>query len=281
MTRADGDRASETMRGDIERLGPWFHNIHLPFNLQTAPDHVYGDFPAFKWRAIADHIPVDLSGWNVLDIGCNAGFYSFELARRGAQVTGVDVDNRYLAQARWAARQLGLDGRTRFERRQIYELPRGTDETYDLVLFMGILYHLRYPLLGLEIACRKTRRLLLVQTMSSLGEEIFEPPPEIAINARHLLDAPGWPQLKFIEHSMQNDWTNWWVPNHACVLAMLRSCGMKILNQPAHETYLCEPVDFGNRDIHDERAEMLEAEFRAAVGLEPKKASTLAHERPV
>ena len=76
----------------IRELGPWFHNLHLPGGEQTAPDHAYGDFPAFKWREIAPHIPQDLRGLTVLDIGCNAGFYSFELARRGAQVTAIDID---------------------------------------------------------------------------------------------------------------------------------------------------------------------------------------------
>ena len=47
-------------------------------DIQTAPDHFLGDFPRFKWLEIAPHIPEDLKGWRVLDIGCNAGFYSFE-----------------------------------------------------------------------------------------------------------------------------------------------------------------------------------------------------------
>src|SRR6185312_14831575 len=56
---------------DIAALAPWFHNLHLPDGRQTAPDHSLGDFPAFKWREIEPHIPQDLSGWRVLDIGCN------------------------------------------------------------------------------------------------------------------------------------------------------------------------------------------------------------------
>src|SRR5690348_17397967 len=50
--------------------------------------------------------------WRVLDIGCNAGFYSFELAARGAQVTGLDMDPHYLRQARWAAERLGFADRS-------------------------------------------------------------------------------------------------------------------------------------------------------------------------
>src|SRR5687767_13591983 len=96
---------------EIEELGPWFHNLHLPDGTQTAPDHFLGDFPRFKWEALSEHLPRDLRGWTALDIGCNAGFYTFELARRGARVTGIDVDPHYLDQARWAASQYGLEDR--------------------------------------------------------------------------------------------------------------------------------------------------------------------------
>ncbi|MGI9110773.1 MAG: methyltransferase domain-containing protein, partial [Gaiellaceae bacterium] len=95
-------------------------------------------FPAFKWKAVLPHLPADLSGWTALDIGCNAGFYAFELARRGARVTGVDVDDHCLTQARWAAERLGLDDLVELRRGTIYDLAE-TDEQWDLVLFMGVL----------------------------------------------------------------------------------------------------------------------------------------------
>ena len=95
---------SKAREAEILALGPWFHNLHLPDGAQTAPGHALGDFPAFKWLELAPHIPADLSGWSALDIGCNAGFYTFELARRGAHVTGIDVEPLFLRQAEWAAR---------------------------------------------------------------------------------------------------------------------------------------------------------------------------------
>lgn len=73
--------ARQEQHDEVQQLGPWFHNLHLPDGRQTAPDHELGDFPRFKWRRIQQVIPEDLSGWTVLDVGCNAGFYSFELAR--------------------------------------------------------------------------------------------------------------------------------------------------------------------------------------------------------
>src|SRR3954447_10519957 len=94
---------------EIASLGPWFHNLHLPDGTQTAPAHFLGDFPSYKWQEIAAYLPADLNGWQALDIGCNAGFYTFELARRGAEVLGIDCDEHYLTQARWAATQYGLE----------------------------------------------------------------------------------------------------------------------------------------------------------------------------
>src|SRR4051794_135699 len=127
---------------EIEGLGPWFHNLHLPDGRQTYPNHFLGDFPLFKWREISAPLPPDLTGWTALDIGCNAGFYSFELARRGAVVTGIEPDPHYLRQAEWAVERFGLRDRVRFRRMQVYDLAR-VEEEFDLVLFMGVLYHLR------------------------------------------------------------------------------------------------------------------------------------------
>ena len=98
-------KATSSVARQIAELGPWFHNLHLPSGEQTAPEHGLGDFPRRVWQGIAPHVPEDLRGWTALDIGCNAGFYAFELARRGAEVTAIDHDGHYLRQARWAAEQ--------------------------------------------------------------------------------------------------------------------------------------------------------------------------------
>src|SRR3954464_8985809 len=116
-------KMNEGTEAKVQSLGPWFHNLHLPDGTQTCPDHWLGDFPSYKWEQLAPHLPADLNGWSCLDIGCNAGFYSFELAKRGATVLGIDLDEKYLAQARWAARRLGLSHLVKFERMQVYDLP--------------------------------------------------------------------------------------------------------------------------------------------------------------
>lgn len=246
-------------QGAVAALAPWFHNLHLPDGVQTAPDHFLGDFPLFKWREIAPHVPEDLHGWRVLDVGCNAAFYSFELASRGARVTALDVDPHYLAQARWAARQFGLQDRIEFRRMQLYDLARESQQ-YDLVWFMGVLYHLRHPLLALDILRRRTRRLLMLQTLTMPGDEAVEPPPDFPIDQRARLLASGWPRMAFIEGRMSGDPTNWWAPDPACVEAMLRSAGFRVRERVADETWLCEPAPDAAWSA------MIDQELRAATG---------------
>ncbi len=222
-------------------LGPWFHNLHLPDGTQTAPGHVLGDFPAFKWREISTHLPADLSGWTALDIGCNAGFYSIELARRGARVVGLDLDPHFLRQADWAVRQFGLEHRIELRRGQVYDLAR-SGERFDLVLFMGVFYHLRYPLLALDLVAGVVDRLLLFQTLTMPDAEVAAAPDDLDFNDRTPLAEPGWPKMAFIEKKLAGDPTNWWAPNHAGIEAMLRSSGLRLVRQPGHEVYLCEPA---------------------------------------
>lgn len=223
----------------IRKLGPWFHNLHLPEGVQTAPDHPLGDFPAFKWASIAPHLPEQMDDWEVLDIGCNAGFYSLELARRGARVTAMDHDRHYLDQAHWAARQLHLADHIEYRHGDIYELA-GRSERYDLVLFLGVFYHLRYPLLGLDLAAAASRQLLLVQSLATGAptENIDTSDPGYA--GRERLREDAWPKLAYVEHELAGDPTNWWVPNPPAMPAMLRSAGLRISAQPDEDTYLCE-----------------------------------------
>jgi tRNA (mo5U34)-methyltransferase len=246
---------------EIARLRPWFHNLHLPDGTQTAPRHLLGDFPKVKWRQIAPYIPPDLSGWRVLDIGCNAGFYTFELARRGARVTGIDIDDHYLEQARWAGDQFGLSDRILLRQASVYELAR-TRECFDLVCFLGVLYHLRHPLLALDIVRGITRRQMVLQTMTMPGEHVYQPPESISLEERRLMRRPGWPKMSFIERCLEDDPTNWWAPNHACVEALVRAAGFVVTARAGHEIYICEPDSTEVRLNHDLR----EWELRSVFG---------------
>jgi tRNA (mo5U34)-methyltransferase len=225
---------------DIQRLAPWFHNLHLPSGHQTAPDHPLGDFPRVKWMELQGALPADLSGWRVLDVGCNAGFYGFALARRGADVLAIDTDEHYLRQARWAADRFELAGRVRFRRAQVYELARAAEQ-FDLVLFLGVLYHLRHPLLALDLLAERTRRLLVLQTLTMPGRSDVRPPRNLRFDQREALVHAGWPKLAFLEHRFAGDPTNWWAPNEACVEAMLRSCGLEVVERPGYQLWVCQP----------------------------------------
>ena len=230
----------DEIRRRAEALGPWFHNIRLD-GVATAPDHFLGDYPAVKWRSFADSLPADLTGRTVLDIGCNGGFYSLEMKRRGAsRVLGIDFDDDYLAQARFAADVSGLD--IEFRRLSVYDVG-ALRERFDVVLFMGVLYHLRHPLLALDLIHEHVAKDLLVFQSMQRGAKQAAPVEEDYNfwQAAHF-DEPGYPKLHFIEHRYADDPTNWWVPNRACAEAMLRSSGFEIVSHPEDEVYVCRRV---------------------------------------
>ncbi|WP_174291739.1 TIGR04290 family methyltransferase [Sphingomonas bacterium] len=254
---ADGEAS---LRDRVAALAPWFHNIDLGGGVVTAPEHFLGDYPAFKFARFADALPTNLSGKSVLDIGCNAGFYSVEMKRRGAaRVLGIDSDERYLAQARLATEVLGWSeqsGGVEFRKLSVYDVA-ALGERFDLVIFMGVLYHLRHPLLALDLirehVVSEEGGLLLFQTMQQGGNTIAEVPRDHPFFAPGTYDAPdyfiepGYPAMRFIEHRFAGDWTNWWAPNAACSAAMLRAAGFTIEVQPEEEVYLCRvaSVPFG------------------------------------
>ena len=229
--------SKDEIRRRAEALGPWFHNIILN-GVPTAPNHFLGDYPAVKWKTFADAIPQDLTGKNVLDIGCNGGFYSIEMKRRGAErVLGIDFDDEYLAQARFAAGVTGSD--IEFRKLSVYDVG-ALREKFDVVLFMGVLYHLRHPLLALDLIHEHVARDLFVFQSMQRGSDEVEP---IAENPHfwevEQFDRPGYPKLHFIERRYADDPTNWWVPNRACAEAMLRSAGFDILERAEEEVFVC------------------------------------------
>lgn len=227
-------------------LGEWFHNLDLN-GVSTAPNHFLGDFPNVKWKHIAPSIPQDLTGATVLDIGCNGGFYSLEMKRRGAErVIGIDVDDRYLNQARFAAETLNLD--IEFQKRSVYDVD-SLPGKFDYVLFMGVLYHLRYPLYALDKVVQKVAGKLVFQTMIRGSEELREWETDYHFWDTKIFNDPRFPAMYFIEHRYANDPTNWWVPNRAAAEAMLRSSGMKIVDHPEAETWICVPENI-SRDGH-------------------------------
>ena len=229
----DRDRTSERIRA----LGPWFHNMNLN-GVWTAPDHPLGDYPAMKWTRFASAIPDDLSGRSVLDIGCNGGFYSIEMKRRGARrVVGIDHDGDYLAQAKFAAEVLGLD--IEFRQLSVFDVAL-LGERFDVVIFMGVLYHLRHPLLALDLVrAHVAKDMLIFQSMQRGSKDIAELDADYPFTETAIFDRSDYPKLHFIEQRYAHDPTNWFVPNRAAAEAMLRSSGFIIEAHPEEEVYIC------------------------------------------
>ena len=229
------------LEDEISALAPWFHNLRLD-GIETAPEHFLGDYPAFKWRSFNAALPSSLHGWTVLDIGCNAGFYSLEMKRRGARkVVGIDSDERYLRQAALAARVSGLE----IELRQmsVYDVAR-LEERFDLVIFMGVLYHLRHPLLALDLIHEHVAdHLMLFQTLQRGPEGEGPGAGDYPFTEAALFEDSGAPRLHFIENRFAGDPSNWWIPNPPCTQALLRSAGFRIDLRPAEDVYLCHKFE--------------------------------------
>jgi tRNA (mo5U34)-methyltransferase len=236
-------RTRQLSRPEIERkvreLGKWFHNMNLQ-GVWTAPQHFLGDYPGIKWRHFAHAIPADLHGWTVLDVGCNGGYYSIEMKRRGAdRVVGVDSDERYLEQARFAASVSAVD--IEFRKLSVYDVAK-LGERFDLVLFMGVLYHLRHPLLALDLLKEHAvGRLLVFQSLLRGSSEVGRLESDYPFLETEIFGRPDFPCMYFIEQSYSGDQTNWWIPNRACAEAMLRSAGFQIIDHPEQEVFVCRP----------------------------------------
>jgi tRNA (mo5U34)-methyltransferase len=245
LPHADGHA---DVQASIRALNPWFHNFRFG-TVQTAPDHFLGDYPRVKWERFASALPADLHGATVLDIGCNAGFYSIEMKKRGAdRVLGIDVDHRYLQQAHLAA----LLSQVNIELRQmsVYELS-GLRERFDVVLFMGVLYHLRHPLLALDLIREYVARdLVVVQSMLRGSRHLMTPETDYDFHDEQAFADADYPAMFFVERRYAGDPTNWWVPNASALAAMLRSSGLPPIARPEEEVFICRTAELAVEPAH-------------------------------
>ena len=184
----------------------WWHQIDLGHGIITPGLNM----PARRLKRL--HLPDDLSGMTVLDIGAWDGFFSFEAERRGASRV-VALDSFCWSGAGWGtkagfnlARRV-LNSKVEDRELKVLDISPDTVGTYDVVLFLGVLYHMRHPLLALERVASVTKQLLVLET--HVDEEL---------SAR--------PSMAFYPGSeLDGDPTNWWGPNVKAVKAMLKDVG--------------------------------------------------------
>ena len=113
---------------------------------------------------------------------------------------------------------------------------------------MGVLYHLRHPLLALDLLYENVvKDLLIFQSMQRGSAEVEPVKADYDFWITDIFEKPAFPQMYFIEHRYSNDPTNWWIPNRACMEAMLRSAGFKITAHPEQEVYICRRTELSDK----------------------------------
>jgi tRNA (mo5U34)-methyltransferase len=244
----------EELRREIARFPTWYHNIDLGDGVWTCPNQPRGDHPGDRWRMFAPYVPEDCSGMSVLDIGCNAGYFCLEFKKRKASyVLGIEPVPLHLEQARFAARALGF---TDIDYRcvQAYDLDQLVDipAKFDFVVFTGLLYHLRHPLLMLDILSRRVGRRMLFQTVIHGRGRDMEVPADLPFDPLNpIFDDPRFPAMTFIEGSLSGDASDWWLVNEAGAKALLRSAGFTHFAQLANrECFVCDAPE-GQARVHE------------------------------
>lgn len=190
------------VKNKIIELGPWFHQIEITPELRTrdiapSPGPQPIDHPLWRWQACCQYLPEDMTGLRVLDMGCADGFFTIQLARRGAEVVAVDAARKMITRLEWAVQMLGLKNVT--AKVGLVEDFK-TDETYDWVFFLAVLYHLKSPLPGLEKMAAVTDRII-VETEIALGKEpyLYLKPPQPGLHT-----VPKWyPTRNCVEEMMK------------------------------------------------------------------------------
>ena len=186
----------------------WFHSVELPDGSCT---------PGYKshetlQKEAASVFNFDVRQKSVLDIGAWDGFFSFEAERRGAAKV-LSTDHFSWSGPGWGTKQgfdalhTALNSRASSVDVDVFDLNPHLHGRHDVVLFLGVLYHLKDPYGGLEKAAAMTREVLVIET-----ETVF-----------NFMDDPVMRYFRGAE--MNNDDTNFWVPNLECLRRMVTDLG--------------------------------------------------------
>lgn len=195
----------------------WRHRIELPGGVVTpGTQDTLAQLPTI-------HLPASLAGQTVLDIGCSDGFFSFESEKRGAaRVLSVDnYSSVFIDTPRgFNVAHESLQSKVEFLRSDLFALNPQQIGTFDVVLFLGVLYHLRHPLLALEHLANLCTTQLIMETEIA-GQ------PEGRRDRLAQAIAGGFPQhfMRFFPGGEISDPTTFWAPSIPCTVAMLQLCG--------------------------------------------------------
>ena len=168
-------------------------------------------------------IPSDCRGMKVLDIGARDGFFSFEFEKRGALVTAIDYVGK--KDTGFAVAAEILDSKVDFRQDNIFNISREKYGTYDIVLCLGLLYHLRDPMAALDICRSVCTNEFYLETQ--IIDEAFLKNDGNLVSIKSI--APilkDIPVMQFYPgNSLNNDYSNYWAPNFICMEKMLIECG--------------------------------------------------------
>jgi tRNA (mo5U34)-methyltransferase len=207
MNRSTGFQDVEKVRAEIANVN-WYHQIDLGDGIVTPG---VDDTPN---RMAPLELPSDLTGKSVLDIGAWDGVFSFEAERRGASRV-LATDSFCWSGEGWGTKEGFLTASRILGSRvddleiDVMDLSPERVGTFDLVLFVGVLYHLRHPLLALERVASVTGEQLIFDSHTAMIEE-------------------SDPVMRFYPGTeLNDDPTNWWGPNPPAAEAMLHDVGFR------------------------------------------------------
>lgn len=215
MNGCEKNYTPDQLREKIQELGKneaWFHCIELGNGVKTRePVPHLQDL----WSRIQLHIPADLSGKSVLDIGCNAGFFSVAAKQRNADhVLGIDASPGYLKQAEFVRDVLSLD--IEYRNMSIYQLPSLT-RTFDIVLCLGVIYHCTDPF-------RAAENVAQVAAHTAVVESALLNSPLLSDKAVWEFVFPGYESRTDMADEKERNY-NWWFPNMTGLRTLFERAG--------------------------------------------------------
>lgn len=201
----------ENLRARVAGHPNWYHRIELGPGWVTPGQH---DSRNALLALDQLGLPPVCTGLRVLDIGCRDGFFAFALEGRGARVVGLDYAGPEVTGFSIAAEALG--SRVEYRVENVYDLDPDRHGLFEIVLFLGVLYHLRNPMLAVDRVRGVTRPGGLVFVETQIAPEAAAPGAEV----------PAW--RYFPRGSLHGDETNKWAPNVAGLRALLEDCQLLV-----------------------------------------------------